>query len=181
MKTLIEAGCNPAVCGFQGRTVLEAAVEAGYTSVVEHLLSCNVPVLPYILPIALRRGSTVQMIQILLRKGADACSAMSNGNNVVHLAIAEYPELPCLDLVKTFIFCGKICSANRRRSWVHFCGRTLTFVPCSSVSLHPTNRATATLQSPDDRIAGAELMMSLSCSRIGILYFGLSMLRTPTR
>ena len=53
VKNFIEAGCNLTACNYGGKTVLEAAIERGYTSVVEHLLSCNIPVLPDVLPIAL--------------------------------------------------------------------------------------------------------------------------------
>ena len=42
----------------------------GYMSVVEHLLSCNVPVPPHILPIALWRHCSPKMIELLVCKGA---------------------------------------------------------------------------------------------------------------
>ena len=106
VKSLIEAGCNPTARDSEGETVLEAAIERGYTSVVEHLLSCNVPVPPHILPIALRRRLTLETVQFLLCQGANVHTTMSNGDTVLHLAIARYPESTCLDLVQSFTKAG---------------------------------------------------------------------------
>ena len=108
MKYFVNAGCSPTAYNAKGKTVLEAAFEREYASVVEHLLSCNDPVPPNILPIALRRCLTPEIIQSLLRKGADVHSTESNGDTVLHLAIAiaGYLESECLDLVKSFINAG---------------------------------------------------------------------------
>ena len=106
MKTFIEAGCNPSTCNSEGRTVLELTIERGYTSVVECLLSCNVPFPPDILLVALQRRSTPQMIQFLVRNGANIHSTTSDGDTVLHLAVAEYIEGPCRELAKSFIEAG---------------------------------------------------------------------------
>ena len=114
VQSLTNTGCNPTARDSKGKTVLEAAVERGYTSVVEHLLSCDVPLPPDILPIALRRCSTVEMVQSLLRKGADVHSITSDGDTILHLAIAGYLESECLGLVESFINAG--CSPTSRNS-----------------------------------------------------------------
>ena len=106
VKRFIEAGCNPITCNSEGQTVLETAITCGYTLVVEHLLSCNVPFPPNIIEIALRQRSTPQMVKVLIRKGADVHSTASDGNTVLHLAITEHAESMCLDLVKTLIEAG---------------------------------------------------------------------------
>ena len=115
VKTFIEAGCNPTACTAEGKSVLEAAIEHGYTSVVEHLLSCNVPLPLDILPIVLQQDSPPEMVQSLVRKGADVHSTNSNGDTVLHLAIAWYPESICLDLVESFTNAGcnpTVCTAE---------------------------------------------------------------------
>ena len=106
MQILTNAGCNPTARNSGGETVLEAALGRGYTSVVEHLLSCNVPFPPDVLPIALWRRSALWMVEFLVRKGADVHSTSFNGHSVLHLAIARYPESTCLDLVQSFTDTG---------------------------------------------------------------------------
>ena len=105
-KSFIEAGCSPTACNSRGKTVLEAAMEDGYTLLVEHLLSCNVPVPSDILQIALQRRWTVHTVEFLIHKGVDVHSTMSNGDSMLHVTIAGYPEPPCLDLMKSFINAG---------------------------------------------------------------------------
>ena len=107
VKRLVEAGCSPTICNSRGKTVFEVAIERGYTSVVEHLLSCNVSFPPNILLIALRQPSTSQMIQVLIRSGADVNSTTSNGDTVLHLVVSTYHiESTSLDIVKRFIEAG---------------------------------------------------------------------------
>ena len=106
INRLLKAGCNPTTLNSEGNTVLDVAIERGYTSVVERLLSRNVPFLPSILPTALGSGTTPQMVEFLIQKGADVHSTTSNGDTVLHLAVAKYPPLTCLHLVKRFIEAG---------------------------------------------------------------------------
>ena len=108
VKTFINAGCNPSTCNSGGKTVLEIAIECGYSSMVVGLLhSYNTPLPPDILPIALHRRSSPQVVHSLVRKGANVLSTTSNGDSVLHLAAAGYSEHMCLDLVKTFIDAGR--------------------------------------------------------------------------
>ena len=106
VKTFIRAGCNPTTCNSKGKPVFQVAIERSYTSVVEHLLSCNVPFPPGILPIALQTRSTPKMVKFLIRKGADVHSTTSSGDTVLHIAVAMYVEPACLELVKSFIRAG---------------------------------------------------------------------------
>ena len=107
VKSFIDAGCNPAAYNSDGKTVLEAAIQHGHISVVELLLSYNVPFRPDILPIVLWQGPSPQMVQLLIQRGADVHSTTSDGNTVLHLAITEYYcEGTCWELVKTFLEVG---------------------------------------------------------------------------
>lgn len=90
VKIFIDAGCNPTTVDSAHRLILDIAIERGYTSVVEFLLSCrNVPSPSNILLFALLRGAPLHMIDFLICKGADVRSTMSNGDTVLHLAMTE--------------------------------------------------------------------------------------------
>ena len=102
VKGFTNAGCNLIACDSEGKTVPKADVKRGYTLVVGYLLSFNIPFPPDILSIALRRSLTSEIVQFLSRQGADVHSTIPNGDTVLHLAIARYPESICLDLVKSF-------------------------------------------------------------------------------
>ena len=114
VKNFIDAGCNPSACNSRGNTVLEAAIERGHTSVVELLLSHNVPLPPNVLLLALWKPSAPQTIRSLIRKGADVHSTTSDGDTVLHLAIAKYIGRMCGDLVTSFIAAG--CDPTTRNS-----------------------------------------------------------------
>ena len=106
VKKFIKAGCNPTICNSEGKTVYHVAIEHCHISVVEHLLSCNVPFPPDLLPIALENRTTPQMAEFLIQNGADVHSTNSNGDTVLHLAIAKYDESACLELVERFFKAG---------------------------------------------------------------------------
>ena len=107
VKRFIETGCDLIIRGSQGGTVLEAAIKHGYTSVVEHLISCNVHIPSHILPFALQSNSTFRMIDLLVRNGADVDSTMPpNEDTVLHLAFSNYPDETRLDLANILIEAG---------------------------------------------------------------------------
>ena len=110
VKSFIEAGCNPNASNSEGRTVFEAAVERNHTELVELLLSHNVALPSNILSIALQRRLDFQTVEYLIRKGANLYSTTSDGNTIFHLAIAQYPQPKCLDIVKSFLKAG--CNPN---------------------------------------------------------------------
>ena len=106
VNMLIEAGCDPTGCDSKGQTAFDVAVNRGYTSVIKHLLSSKVPLPSDVLLIALQERSTPKMIKLLVCKGANVHSTMSNGDTVLHLAVALYSQLACLSLVKIFVGAG---------------------------------------------------------------------------
>ena len=115
VKRFINAGCSPTACNAQGKTVLGAASERGYTSVMGHLIACNHPVPHEILLAAPQPNSTARIVEALLCKGANTRSITPECGAILHLAIVRYPELECLDLVKKFINAGwdpTACSAQ---------------------------------------------------------------------
>ncbi|KAG9315366.1 ankyrin repeat-containing domain protein [Chiua virens] len=121
VKTFVEAGCDPTAQA-RGRTALEFAIQYRYTSVVEFLLlSCGVPCPPDILPTALQHGSTLEMIELLVRKGADVHSNTTNGETVLHFVATRYCESTALKLVKIFIEAGcdpMRCNSGGKSAWM---------------------------------------------------------------
>ena len=100
--------CDPTTRNFTGKTALEIAMQRNFTSVVELLLSPDVPLSPDTLPIAVWRGSTLEMVEGLIQRGADVCSITSSGDTALHFAISEYDadeETRCT-LVKRLINAG---------------------------------------------------------------------------
>ena len=114
VRNLVEAGCTPTARNSKGDPVLEGTIEREHTSLVELLLSHNVQFPSEILLFALRQRSTPKMIQLLIRKGANVHSTTSDGDTILHLAIAEYAEVMCCHLVKSLIVAG--CNPTSRNS-----------------------------------------------------------------
>ena len=106
VKRFIEAACNPIACNSMGQTIIGTAIGCGYTSVVELLRSCKVKFPPDALPFALQKCAALEMVEYLIRNGADVHSTTSGGDTVLHLAIREYSESTCLSLVRRFIEAG---------------------------------------------------------------------------
>ncbi|KIJ12302.1 hypothetical protein PAXINDRAFT_14917 [Paxillus involutus ATCC 200175] len=80
-KRLIDAGCNPSLCNSQGSTPLHIAVTGGHISIVESLLSLNIPLPDNILLTAVNAEShEVQMMCMLIDKGADVHILDSDGD-----------------------------------------------------------------------------------------------------
>ena len=106
VKLYINAGCNPAACNSDWKSVLEAAIKRGYTSVVDHLLSSNVSLPANVLLFELQQCATLEIIRSLVSKGADVHSTTPDGDTVLHLAIANYREGLCLEVVKSLLHAG---------------------------------------------------------------------------
>ena len=106
VKIFVGAGVNLAVRNSRGKTVFELALERGYTSMVEYLISCHVPLPANVLLVALHNHATPRMIDIFVRNGAVVNSTTQSGDTVLHLAVTEYSESTCLDLVKIFVGAG---------------------------------------------------------------------------
>ncbi|KAH0831165.1 ankyrin repeat-containing domain protein [Lanmaoa asiatica] len=85
---LVDAGCNPSAHNLAGETTLHLAARHGYVSVVEYLLSLQVPLLPDIL----LEVSETAIIRSLIRQGADARAIAANGNTPLHLVL-RHPRI----------------------------------------------------------------------------------------
>ncbi|KAG9316928.1 ankyrin repeat-containing domain protein [Chiua virens] len=92
VEAFIGAGCIPTYCNFDGMSVLEVAIKAGYTYVAELLLSRNVPLPPHILLTALQLHTTPEMVEFLVRHGADVHTTAFNGDSLLQITQASYDE-----------------------------------------------------------------------------------------
>lgn len=101
MKNFIEAGCNLIARNSNGKTVLQTAIEHGYTSVVKTftLAQCSLP--PDILPIALQHRCTPQMIQLLVGRGANAhvTASGSDWDTLLQLVHTSYSAQQCQQVI----------------------------------------------------------------------------------
>ena len=106
VKCFVGAGGNTTICNSKGESALYTAIRCGYTSVAELLISHKVPLPHDILPFALQQHSSLQLVWLLSCNGADMHSTSPEGETVFHLAIANYNESMCLELVKIFVESG---------------------------------------------------------------------------
>ncbi|KAG9316939.1 hypothetical protein JVU11DRAFT_3022 [Chiua virens] len=89
VMSCIEAGWNPDTCNLESTTVLTAAMEMGYTSVVELLLSYNFPLPPDILGIALWLRSSPGVVKALVHRDASVDFINSNGPGITLFQVAR--------------------------------------------------------------------------------------------
>ncbi|KIJ15245.1 hypothetical protein PAXINDRAFT_12156 [Paxillus involutus ATCC 200175] len=67
VKILVDSGCNPAVCNSNGQTPLHIAVFNAHISIVEYMLSLDIPLPPDILLSALRASpKQAELIKVLV-------------------------------------------------------------------------------------------------------------------
>ena len=119
-KLLLEAGCSPSVWNTRGELPIQIAVSQAFYSVVECLLSHNAPFPPDILLIAVRVTQVPQMISLLVRNGANVSVCATNGDSVLHVAIAVKRSSPCcslMEIVKALVREG--CDPEARNSRGH--------------------------------------------------------------
>ncbi|KAG9316017.1 ankyrin repeat-containing domain protein [Chiua virens] len=106
-KSFAEAGCSLTIPNSHGEIPLDAAIRGKHASVVEWLLSRNVPLSPDSLTVALQQQADAKIVRHLIRRGADVQGTTSNGDTVVHIAIsAGYGKQDCLGLLKGFAKAG---------------------------------------------------------------------------
>ena len=119
-KILCEAGFSLLAPNACGETPLHIAVSRGFTSVVDYLLFCNVPLPSDILFYALNVGSSfgehdfkwTPMIALLVHKGAEIHARDEDGDTVLHCAMGIVPESQCLEVTKFLIAAG--CDPHAR-------------------------------------------------------------------
>ncbi|KAF9224620.1 ankyrin [Gyrodon lividus] len=106
-KIVVDAGCNPSTYNFNGKTPLHVVVARGYISIVEYLLSINIPLPPDILFTAVTaRSCRAQIMHMLMDKGADLHMLTFNGDSILSTAMDNWDEDECLQTAKMLIGAG---------------------------------------------------------------------------
>ncbi|KIJ18462.1 hypothetical protein PAXINDRAFT_51773, partial [Paxillus involutus ATCC 200175] len=117
-KMLIKAGCDPLMCNSSGKTPLHIAVSRGYISIVEDMLSMATSLPSDILFTGVGAiNNQVEMVQMLIDKGADIHACMSNGDSVLHTVMEYSHNNSSLEIVKVLIGAGcdpLICNSSGR-------------------------------------------------------------------
>ena len=121
-KIFIEAGCSISVPNASGELPIQVAVTRGRSSAMKYLLSHSEPLPPDILLTVLpplRRRYTpsplvfLRMVFLLVKYGADVSAISTNGDTVLHVALAQcWPSPQALDFVEALVRAG--CNTHAR-------------------------------------------------------------------
>ena len=114
-KLLVEAGCSPREPNGVDKPPIQIAVTRGFLSVVEFLLSQDVPLPQRVLFAALQATVTkrVEMVRLLISKGAKVDVLNSNGDSLLHVTVRSPDRSPCLEIAKRLVDVGcDPCSRN---------------------------------------------------------------------
>jgi ankyrin repeat protein len=122
-QMLVEARCSPFTPDAAGNTPLHIAIGRGFSSVVNYLLSRDVPLPSDILSYTLQlqhifywksRHDWIVILTSLIRKGADLHTRDANGNTPMHYAMQLNTESLCLEITKILVDAG--CSFSMPNS-----------------------------------------------------------------
>ncbi|KAF8427221.1 hypothetical protein L210DRAFT_3652657 [Boletus edulis BED1] len=115
-KLLVEAGCNPCGLDADDKPPIYAAVARGFVSVVEYLLSRDVPLPPRILFAAFQTilGRRVEVIRLLVSKG-DVHVRNPDGDTLLHTNVQSLDRPVCLEIAEILIDAGCNPSAHNLR------------------------------------------------------------------
>ncbi|KAF9225131.1 hypothetical protein BS17DRAFT_807512 [Gyrodon lividus] len=128
-KVLVDAGCDPVAYNPHGKTPLHLVATRGLVSIVEYMLSMDVPLPPDILLAAVESPrDRAEIVYMLIGKGADIHACTSDGDSLLHIAIdqdaseewfdVEHP----LDTVKILVClgCDPTISNSHGKTPLHF-------------------------------------------------------------
>ena len=112
VKILIDAGCSPCLPNALGATPFDIAAKHASPTVMQYLLSLNIPPPPSILLSVCHRATSgvSPMIEFLISKGADIYSTCVDGDTLLHLSTKASSEVECLRRLEILINAG--CDAR---------------------------------------------------------------------
>ncbi|KIJ06390.1 hypothetical protein PAXINDRAFT_20419 [Paxillus involutus ATCC 200175] len=106
-KMLIKAGCDPLMCNSSGKTPLHIAASRGHLSIVEDMLPIATSLPSDILFTGVGAiNNQVEMVQMLIDKGADIHACTYDGDNVLHVVMGHSHNSFSLEIVKVLIEAG---------------------------------------------------------------------------
>ncbi|KAF8548192.1 ankyrin [Imleria badia] len=107
-KLLVEAGCDPCELDAEDKPPIQAAVARGFVSVVEYLLSRDVPLPSRILSVALQAivVKRVEMIRLLVNTGANLHVLKPDGDALLHITMRSLDRSVSLEIARILIDVG---------------------------------------------------------------------------
>ena len=122
-KLLVEVGCSPLEGDADDKPPVHIAVVRGFISVVEYLLSQHVPLPSRILFAALQTTlpKRIEMIRLLIDKGANVHTLRPNGDALLHVAMRSLDRSVCPEIAKIFIDAGCNPSASNQNGETPLC------------------------------------------------------------
>ena len=107
-KLLVDAGCSPCEHDADNKQPIHGAILRGFVSVVEYLLSQDVPLPSRILFTALQSTvvKRVDMIRFLISKGANVHVLNPDGDTLLHTHMRSLNRSVCLEIVQMLIDIG---------------------------------------------------------------------------
>ena len=107
-KLLVEAGCSPCELDADDQPPLQAAVMRGFVSVVEYLLARDAALPSRILFAASQTTvvKRVEMIRLLVNKGANPNVLKPDGNALLHITMRSLDISVSLDIAKFLVDVG---------------------------------------------------------------------------
>ena len=113
-KLLVEAGCSPCERDADDKPPVHNAVLRGFISVVDYLLSQGVPLPSRILFAALQATlvKRVDMIRLLISKGANVHVLSPDGDTLLHVAVRSPDRSVFPEIVQILVDAG--CSTSAR-------------------------------------------------------------------
>ena len=107
-KLLVEAGCSACELDADDKPPIQAAVARGFVSVVEYLLSQDMPLPSRILFAALQATvvKRVEMIRLLVNRGANVHVLNPDGDTLLHITTRSLDRSVCLQIAVILIDVG---------------------------------------------------------------------------
>ena len=104
-KLLVTGGCSAFKLDADDKPPIHAAVARGFASVVDYLLSRDVPLPSRILFTALQVTllKRVEMIRLLISKGANVYVLNADGDTLLHVAMRSLDRSVCLEIAEVLI------------------------------------------------------------------------------
>lgn len=110
-KLLVGYSCDPLAANFPGKIPLHVAIEQAHISVVQYLLSLDIPRPPDLLLVALNSqesivGAKMSMVRFLIYSDADVHVHAETGDSLFHIMLESLGEDDALDITELLISYG---------------------------------------------------------------------------